>query len=201
MKQENRIMTVSMTGGRRQKCFSVVSGEILSFAGMTEIRKTENWKKELIEDIRDKLAKGFIVAVEEMIPEVSSKSGAAHVSLSDIDAFNERINLWLALDYYFDMRDKGSLVGLKKVKSFEIRDSLIQRLSDEKGRVKYEINWDVINAGHRAVLLSVLVSMRNPVSDKFLADFSGGGMTGSGDDENFAERMNNSILRQKKGSI
>jgi len=163
-----KILTVSLMGSSKSKAYAVFNGEQLSIVSVRPISGAFNtWRKPLIEEIKEKGAKGYVILVEEKT-DLIAQYGTQYL-LEDVE---ERSNLYEALDWYFALQDMGNLISDDEVKRFIIRaggeGQKVEKKQDEKGRPYYSIEWASFSGGHRAVLLCVVAAMTEPLSDRFL---------------------------------
>jgi len=163
-----KILTVSLVGGQKSKAYAVFNGEQLVITAVLPIQGMFNtWRKPLVDEIINKKSKGYVVIVEEKTDLVSQH--ATQYLLEDIEG---RSNLYDALDWYFALQDMGNLIVDEEAKRFVIRSGSegqrIEKKQDDKGRPYYDIDWTSFHGGHRAVLLCVVASMTEPLSDRYI---------------------------------
>lgn len=169
-----KIFCISLGQKRKYKGYAVYNGEQLIFQVISQIRGLfRDWKTDLIEEIEERKKKGFIVLVEERTDHISQH--ATQFSFEDLDPEEGRINYYVALDWYFAMENMGNLILPAESQNHAIRENKVDREQDEKGRTKYNIDWDRFSGAQRVILLCVMAAEgMNPVSSVYLDEFFNG---------------------------
>ena len=168
-----RIFAVSLCDPRKRfKAYAVFDGERLVIQRIEEIKGLfGTWKTPLIEEIELRKQTGFEVLVEEKTDIISPF--ATKFLFEDMDQEEDRINWYVALDWFYAMKGLGNVIVPAGSEQYLPKEQTAERLADEKGRIKYNLNWDLLTGGHRVVLLCVMATVLNPISDQFLADMYG----------------------------
>ncbi len=167
-----KIMVISLAGRERSKAYAADNGEQLVIQKIVPIKGTFlAWKKELIDEIQERVANEFVVLVEEKTEHIAQY--ASQVDLEDIDPFESRINYYIALDWYFAMFNMGNIIMPSDGQQFTITPQKVDPKQDETGRTKYNVNWEQFSSGHRCVLLTVLAAVQEPVSGRYMREMYG----------------------------
>jgi hypothetical protein len=171
----------------------VYNGEQLIFQAIHKINGFfKDWKPDLIREIEDRKKKGFIVLVEEKTDHISQY--ATKFSFEDIDEDEGRVNYYVALDWYFSIENMGNLILPAENQRLAIRENRIEKLQDEKGRTKYNVDWDSFSGGQRTILLCVMAAVGlNPLSSLYLEQFFGGLDGGAPEEDQNPYRSYNAI--------
>lgn len=167
-----KIMAVSLMGRERSKAYAVFDGEVLIIQKIVPIKGIfTEWKEPLIEEIQGRKQNDFVVLVEEKSDHIARYGN--QVSLEDIDIYDNRINYYIALDWYFAMYNMGSIIMPTDGRQFTITEQKVDPNPDEQGRVKYNVNWTQFSSGHRCLLLCVLAAVQEPVSGRYMKEMYG----------------------------
>jgi len=167
-----KIFVISLAGRERSKAYAVDNGEQLVIQKVVPIKGTyADWKDDLIQEIRERKQNDFVVLVEEKSEHIAQYG--SQISLEDIDIHENRINYYIALDWYFAMSNMGNVILPTDGKQFTISEQKVDPIQDEQGRTKYNVNWAQFSSGHRCVLLCVLAAIQEPVSGKYMRDMYG----------------------------
>ncbi len=166
-----RIFCVSLNDTKKKfKAYAVFDGEKLVIQRIEEIKGWfGTWKDPLIEEVRLRRGQGFEVLIEEMTDHVARH--ATQFRFEDLDMEENRIHWFVALDWFFSMHGMGLITVPRGAEPFLIKEQIASKKRDEKGRVEYDLNWEVLNGGHRVVLLCVMACVLSPVSDEYLQKF------------------------------
>jgi len=163
---KNKIFTVSLNTNTPHKAYAAYNGaklvitDILPLTGNVSV-----WASQLLDEIDGKVASDYIVLVEEKTS-FFARSGT-RFDFEDISP-DGKINLFTAFEYFFALQYSGNVILSKNSQQFVIHESIVERLSDEKGRSKFSVNWEQFNGGRRALLLCVMAAMWEPMSDRYL---------------------------------
>ena len=169
-----KIFAISLAQKKKYKGYAVYNGEQLVFQVISQIKGPfSEWKDSLIEEIEERKKRGFVVLIEERTEHFSQH--ATQFSFEDIDPEEGRVNYYVALDWYFSLDNMGNLVLPADAQNQAIRENRIDRQQDEKGRTKYDIDWDTFSGAQRTILLCVMAAVgMNPVSGVYLDEFFNG---------------------------
>ena len=139
---------------------SCIDGNLI----VTEIKELTSeateWLPELLQEIEDKTAKDWVCLVEDKTHSLKTTA-----TLYDFDYMEEvgRTNLQIALDWYFAMQARGAIVLTEAAQRYQLRlgadTSVIDLETDERGRLRYRLQWANLLAGHRALLMCVVGAM------------------------------------------
>ena len=163
----SKIFAVSLTHKQKFKAFAVYNGEQLVIQAVQPITGLfKSWKKPIIDEIKERKAKNFTVLVEEKTDYIARY--ATSFLFDQKDEWENRINYYVVLDWYFALENSGNLIFPRDGKKYQIREQNIDRQQDDQGRTKYNINWEVFTGGHRAVLLCVAAAMMQPLTGNYL---------------------------------
>lgn len=168
-----KIFTASLIGNKKFQAVSVFSEsrglvivQVLPISGMFGA-----WRQPLIETIEKWKNDGAAVLIEENGDTVS-QYGTKYL-LEDMDDDNCKTNLATAIDAYFQLQDSDMLIIPQEYQRYALQSgnerSWIEKKNDDKGRAHYNIDWSKFNAAHRAILLSVVAALYEPLSERFLA--------------------------------
>jgi hypothetical protein len=167
-----KIFVISLTDKKKFKAYAAFNGEELVIQRMESIVGIfSSWKKPLIEEIEQRKSQGFMVLVEEKTDHIARY--ATQFLFEDKDEEEGRINLFVAFDWYFSINNIGNLVVPKDADKYLFNEGIIDKVRDEQGRLKYNIEWDKFSGGHRVILLAVMATVLNPVSRNYLEQMYG----------------------------
>ena len=130
------------------------------------------WKGRLIEEVKGKVADGYVVLIEEKTNHIA-RYGTQFL-FDEMHQHEEEINLYVALKLYFQMLrtgetpDQSNIVIKPEHKRWYIQENLIEIDRDDKGRPKFNVAWDQLAGGHRCVLMAVMAAHRETVNERFL---------------------------------
>ena len=176
MESKKKIMAISLEGIRRARAMAMWDGTHLI---MTEVRDItgdpQAWLPDMIEDIESKVSNGWVVLVEDRTHSFPAKAIAYNFDTLGPDG---RTNLQSALDWYFALDGRGSIILDPSMSKYALRlgreGDIIDAKNDEKGRLVYNVDWQAFNAGHRALLMCVAGAvMEEPLSEHWLRQFVG----------------------------
>ena len=169
-----KIFAISLAQKKKFKGYAVYNGEQLVFQVIQQILGPfSEWKDALISEIEQRKKKGFIVLVEERTDHIAQY--ATQFNFEDVDPEEGRINYYVALDWYFALENMGNMILPAESQNHAIRENRIDRQQDEKGRVKYNIDWEKFSGAQRTILLCVIAAVGlNPVSSVYLDEFFNG---------------------------
>lgn len=167
-----KILAISLTDKKKFKAYAVFNGEMLVIQSIVELPgQFLDWKKPILNEVSAKKKAGFYVIVEEKTEHIAGHAIA--FDFEEIDSLENRIHLYLAFDWYFTLFNMGAIIFPKNAQKFVIRDSLVDKKQDEKGRTKYDVDWSRFGGGQRVVLLTVMATMYDEVSGNYLDVFFG----------------------------
>jgi hypothetical protein len=167
-----KIFAISLMGRERSKAYAVDNGEQLIIQKIVPIKGLyAQWKDALIEEIEERKQNDFICLVEEKTEHIAQHG--SQINLEDIDINENRINYYIALDWYFAMANMGNIIMPPDGQQFTITPQKVDPKRDEQGRTKYDVNWDQFSSGHRCVLLCVLAAAQEPVSGRYMKELYG----------------------------
>ena len=162
-----KILAISLTDKKKFKAYAVFNGEMLVIQSIVELPgQFLDWKKLILDEVAAKKKAGFYVIVEEKTDHIAGNAIA--FDFEEIDLLENRIHLYLAFDWYFTLYNMGAIIFPKNAQKFVIRDSLVDKKQDEKGRTKYDVDWSRFGGGQRVVLLTVMAAMYDEVSGNYL---------------------------------
>ncbi len=171
-----KIIAISLADKKRYRAYAFYNGEFLSIKLITEIKGIFNlWKKPLIEEIKARNKTHYII-VEEKTDHISK-----HAIPFSFDDFGDdgRINYYMAIDWYKALENLGLLQLPTKSTEFKkdfkagFSDEIIDPQQDEKGRVKYNIDWSRFTGVHRVILLCVYAAMYDEMTENYLEEMFG----------------------------
>lgn len=170
-KNRIRIFTASLNAVMPHKAYAVFDGTRIIVADIVPLQGGFSaWSDALISEVREKVASGWVALIEEKTDYVAQFGSKFDF---EEESHEGKVNLYTALDYYFAIQNAGNVIMPDPVKRFLIRESHAEKLQDDKGRVKYSVNWEHFTGGHRALLLCVMAAVMEPVSDRYLGAFFG----------------------------
>lgn len=177
MPQSKKILAVSFEGPRPAQGAAMWDGNELYVKEIREIGvEAYVWIQTLIEDIKAKSELGWVVMVEDRTASFASPATAWNFDSVGADG---RTNLQSALDWYFALNSRGQIFLEDKLARYKIGmgvgdQDMVYRKNDEKGRMRYEINWQQFTCGHRALLMCVAGAvLEEPLSDRWMTIFAG----------------------------
>lgn len=166
-----RIFAASLNAAIPHKAYAIFDGIRLIFADIQPLQGGfRAWSDDLIAEVKAKVESGFAVLIDEKTDYVSQFGSKFDFEEESAEG---KVNLYTALDYYFAFQNAGNIILPDAVKRFTIRESHAEKLQDEKGRTKYNIDWSAFNGGHRALLLCIMAVAMEPLSDRYLKEFIG----------------------------
>lgn len=176
MDGRKKILAISLEGTRRAQAVGMWDGANLILTELRDITGAPaQWLPTMLEDVRAKVASGWVVLVEDR-----THSFPADAILYNFDAAGPdgRTNLQSALDWYFALDGRGSIILDPTMKRYALRmgnaTDMIDVAHDEKGRLVYRVNWLEFSAGHRALLMCVAGAvMEDPLSEHWMRRFVG----------------------------
>lgn len=166
-----KIMTVSLESTKRAKAYAIYDSERLFVMDCNPISgPPSEWKPALLNEIAEKVADGFVVLVEDRTG-IFCDNGT-QFSFEEVD--DGRTMLHHAFDWWAALHGVGNLLLDEKVNRYNIRISgegaLVDCQQDEKGRIRYNVNWQSFHGGHKAVLMCVVAAMMEPLSERYLSE-------------------------------
>ncbi len=168
MDETRKIFVVSLADKRRFMAWAAFNGEQLVVHRMEEIKGAfSSWKAKIIQEVKTRVKEGFSVLVEEKTDYIA-RHGRQFL-LDDVDEWDGRINYFVAMDWFYALEHSGNLVVPTSATQYKLKDSIAEKEQDEKGRIKYNINWSTLNGGHRAIMLCVMAAVENSMSETFIA--------------------------------
>lgn len=165
------IMSVSLESFRRFKAYAVFDGEKLAITHCLPITGSPSlWREALVEEIKDKAAKGFSVLVEDRTDTIAQYG--TRFLFDDVE--EGRTTLYHGLDWYFAMQGMGAIIIDDSIKGFAIKaggeNSMIERKQNDKGQIVYDVQWANFTGAHKAMLMCVVAAQMEPLSERFLRD-------------------------------
>jgi len=152
-----RILAVSLLSSERVKLRCVYDGTVLLVAGMERVTgNLFTWRKRLAGEVQKAQANGWSVLVEEMGDTISQY--ATPVLFSDPHPQEQRPMLSVALDWYFAMHNAGALQFQGGTELCRITESAVDVSVDERGRNRYDLDWQRVKGPQRAMMLACLAA-------------------------------------------
>ena len=177
MPQNKKILAVSFEGPRPAQGAAMWDGKELYVKEIREIGvEAYAWIQTLMEDIEVKSGLGWVVMVEDRTASFASPATTWNFDSVGTDG---RTNLQSALDWYFALNSRGQIFMEDRLARYKIGmgtgdQDMVYRKNDEKGRMRYEINWQQFTCGHRALLMCVAgAAMEEPLSERWIKTFTG----------------------------
>lgn len=177
MPQIKKILAVSFEGPRPAQGAAMWDGKELYVKEIREIGvDAYAWIQTLMEDIKVKSGLGWVVMVEDRTASFASPATTWNFDSVGTDG---RTNLQSALDWYFALNSRGQIFMEDRLARYKIGmgagdQDMVYRKNDEKGRMRYEINWQQFTCGHRALLMCVAGAvLEPPLSDRWMKIFAG----------------------------
>lgn len=162
----NKIMAVSLQGIDKYKAFATYDGERLIIIDIQKIAGPfGTWKGTLLHEIKTLAEKDYTVLVDEKTDHFAEHG---HPTCLEDIGHNGRVNFYNALDMYYQLSDMGHISIPDTCKRFRITEDSAEKIFDEQGRIKYNINFDDFKAGQRTMLLCVLGAEYTPMGIAFL---------------------------------
>ena len=172
--QDKKIVSIALESERKYSAHAVYTDGVLVVTHCQPITGTvSEWKPKLIKDIEEKTEKGFAVVVEDRTHNFSPCA----VSFNFDEIMDDgRTMLQHCLDWYYSLDAVGNLMLDRGVETHAIRKgdmAMVNFRHDEKGRLVYDVDWNRITGGHKAVLMCVAGAvMELPFSDRWLNAFT-----------------------------
>jgi hypothetical protein len=169
----HKIFAISLTDRKRFKAYAVFNAEQLIVERLVEIKGIfSSWRPALVEEVLKRKDQGFTLLIEEKTDHIS-RHGTQFL-FEDRDEMEMRINYYVALDWYFALKNIGNIILPPGAEQFHIKEQYAEKLQDEQGRIKYNINWEQLTGGHRAILLCVMATVLNPLNETYIEKMFGG---------------------------
>lgn len=154
---------------------SYIDGNIIVTELQEIIDPPSRWLPDVLQEIEEKSAKDWVCLVEDKTASLRSSA-----ILYNFDEMTEsgRTNLQVALDWYFAMQARGALILREDMQRYALRYgsdmSVIDLDTDERGRIRYRLQWANLTAGHRALLMCVAGAMQEePLSERWMRVMAG----------------------------
>ncbi len=169
-----KILTISLEGGRRAQALAAWDGERLIIMEIREITGNPDvWLPAMLKDMESKVDHGWVVMVEDRTGSFPSSATTYNFDAMGPDG---RTHLQSALDWYFALEGRGSLIIDPSLNRYALRlggdNDLIVRKTDERGRVLYDARWENVTAGHKTLLMCVAGAvMEEPLSERWMRVF------------------------------
>ena len=168
-KKHKKIMTISLSHAQRAKAYGIFDGNILVVTHIEPIAGLfAFWEKPIRNEIETKNKQGYTILIDEPTDRISRN--ALRIDLNA--TVNSRSNFYHVLDSYFALMSTESIVVGDEIKKYMIKsgseNSRLEMESDEKGRVKYNADWNAISGMHRALILQAYAVIHQPVDEHYI---------------------------------
>ncbi|MBE0505896.1 MAG: hypothetical protein IBX50_04140 [Marinospirillum sp.] len=172
--EPKKIIGVSLMSRDRVAVSAAYDGSVLVIGKAHKLDgNLLTWRKNAAEFVREQVAAGAAVFVEELSDHVAQH--AHGVLLQDAHPEDGRPLLAVALDNYNALFNSGALVFAKGTESGQIMESAIDMQSDDRGRNTYRVDWARVKGIHRAVLLCCLATEgMQAMTDGYFEEMFGG---------------------------
>ncbi|WP_163836752.1 hypothetical protein [Spartinivicinus ruber] len=175
-----KLCAVSLVSHPKVLAQGAFNGEYLVIDQLTPLNgRLEQWQPGLLETVDNALNKQFLVLVED----VSRLFNIGYTLTLDQSAPAENRSYQnIALDYYFALTGLGEIQGNQLgniifqhgLQRHQIHRNSINIDKDDKGRNRYDIDYQRFTGYQRAVLLLVLGALHfNPASRDYLTQLLG----------------------------
>lgn len=171
-----KILAISFEGVRRAQAFAAWDGNRLVLMDLLESTgDPDAWLPAMLEDIEGKLDRGWVVMVEDRTASFPSRATAYNFDAMGPDG---RTHLQSALDWYFALDGRGAVILKPEMRRYALRlggaNDILACKNDEKGRLVYDLRWESITPGHKALLMCVAGAvMEEPLSERWMRIFAG----------------------------
>lgn len=173
---DKKILAIAVEGAMPVQVAAIYTKKTLVYTGMESITGSpDEWRDTIEASIADRIARNWVVLVEDKTGSFSDKA-----MLFDFDRVDEdgRTYLQLCFDWYFALQARGAIVFPEEMQRFAIRahteGTMLDLGHDEKGRLLYKVNWTQFTSGHRAMLMCIAGAiLEDPASDRWLNHFLG----------------------------
>lgn len=173
---DKKVFAIALGGAMPVQATAVYTKKTLAFVGIKNLAGSpDEWRDTIEEIIAERIAKNWVVLVEDKTGSFSDKA-----ILFDFDRMGDdgRTYLQQCLDWYFALQSRGAIVFPESMKRYEIRahteGTMLDLGHDEKGRLLYKVNWMQFTPGHRAILMCIAGAiLEDPASDRWLNHFLG----------------------------
>ncbi|MBQ7609127.1 MAG: hypothetical protein IJU76_14350 [Desulfovibrionaceae bacterium] len=154
---------------------SYIDGNIIVTEIQEIVAPPAEWLPDMLQEIEEKSEKGWVCLIEDKT--ASLKTSAI---LYDFDEIGEsrRTNLSVALDWYFSMQARGAIILREDMQRYVLKYgtdmSAVDLDDDDRGRIRYRLQWSHLTAGHRALLMCVAgAMMEEPLSERWMRVMAG----------------------------
>ncbi len=171
--QDKKILSIALESERKFRAHALYTDGVLVVTHCLPISgPPTEWKPQLLKDIEEKTEKGFAVIVEDRTHNFSPHA----VSFNFDEIMDDgRTMLQHCLDWYYSLDAVGNLMLDRGVETHAIRKgdmAMVNFQHDERGRLVYDVDWNRMTGGHKAILMCVAGAvMELPFSDRWLNEF------------------------------
>ena len=172
--QDKKILSIALESERKFRAHALYTDGVLVVTHCLPISGPPmEWKNKLLKDIVEKTEKGFAVIVEDRTHNFSPHA----VSFNFDEIMDDgRTMLQHCLDWYYSLDAVGNLMLDRGVETHAIRKgdmAMVNFGHDERGRLVYDVDWNRMTGGHKAILMCVAGAvMELPFSDRWLNEFA-----------------------------
>lgn len=155
---DKKIFCVSLLGKEQVKATAVFKDDRLTIVKLEKITGMfGTWKSKLLKEIKKKHDQGFTVLVEER-GDVFSEYGLK-LLLESSDPSERRPYMSIAFDLYFNLQRMQNIIFSKESQRHIIQESIVNVVTDDRGRNQYDVNQGSFNGYHRSILLVALAGL------------------------------------------
>lgn len=171
--EKKRIITLSIVGDRTALARAVWDGERLIVTGIEALRFSSEWLATVNQELEKAFHNGWVSLVEDKT--MSFPSEATPFNFDAIDSETRKTNMQVALDHYFALQSRGSLILGENVARFALKSGeggIIDFDTNEKGQQVYKVDWSKIRSEHKAMLLCVVAAtFEEPRSEHWVQSY------------------------------
>ena len=154
--QDKKILSIALESERKFRAHALYTDGVLFVTHCLPISGPPmEWKNKLLKDIEEKTEKGFAVIVEDRTHNFSPHA----VSFNFDEIMDDgRTMLQHCLDWYYSLDAVGNLMLDRGVETHAIRKgdmAMVNVRHDERGRLVYDVDWNRMTGGHKAILMCV----------------------------------------------
>lgn len=155
---DKKIFCVSLVGKEQVKATAVFKDDQLVVAKLEKISGFFGaWKPKLLKEIKKNVDRGFTVIIEEQGDQFGEQG--LSINLQSLCAVEKRAYMSIGFDLYFNLQRMQSVIFSKESQRHIIQESIVNIITDDRGRNHYDVNQGSFSGYHRAILLCTLAAV------------------------------------------
>ena len=171
---DKKIFCVSLLGKEQVRATAAFKDDRLVIVKLEKISGVfGTWKQKLIKEIKKKHDQGFTILVEErgdMFCEYGLK-----LLLESSDHSERRAYMSIAFDLYFNLQRMQNIKFPQELQRHVIQESIVNVVTDDRGKNKYDVNQGSFNGYHRSILLCSLAALHvHQTTEAYMNEFLAG---------------------------